>query len=43
MARGRGQARGAVSHLGIGREEVEGRDAEPELLRLGELPEAGAQ
>lgn len=33
----------AGSHLGVGREEVQSRDTEPELLRLGELPEAGAQ
>lgn len=31
------------SHLRVGRKEVQGCDAETELLRLGELPEAGAQ
>lgn len=32
-----------MSHLGVGCEEVQGRDAEPEFLRLGELSKAGAQ
>lgn len=33
----------ARTHLGVGRQEIQGRDAEPELLGLGELSKAGAR
>lgn len=43
LGEGNGRGGGNTSHLGIGCKEVEGSDAEPELLCLGELAKAGAQ